>query len=157
KNSIPVVAIFKDATGLEKKSAVQIAGIPVGEITDITLYNGQLARVALRIRKDVHLHTDAAITKRSMSLLGDMMLDVFPGNSESPDMPPGGQIMHVYDTNNVQEIFDSLQRITKEIEAVTQSLSTTLNGEKGSIAGIVASLQNTVTEGGERLNKALEN
>jgi phospholipid/cholesterol/gamma-HCH transport system substrate-binding protein len=152
-----VVAIFKDATGLEKKSPVQIAGIPVGEITDISLYNGQLARVALRIRKDVHLHTDAAVTKRSTSLLGDMMLDVFPGTPEAPDMPPGGQIVHVYDANNVQEIFDSLQRITREIEDVTKSLSTTLNGEKGSIAGIVESLQKTVDVGGVTLNQALDN
>jgi phospholipid/cholesterol/gamma-HCH transport system substrate-binding protein len=157
RNSIPVVAIFKDATGLEKKSAVQIAGIPVGEITDISLYNGQLARVALRIRKDVHLHTDAAITKRSTSLLGDMMLDVYPGSPDAPDMPPGGQVAHVYDSNNIQEIFDSLQRITREIEEVTKGLSTTLNGEKGSIAGIVESLQQTVTVGGATLNQALDN
>ncbi len=157
RNSIPVVAIFKDATGLEKKSSVQIAGIPVGEITDISLYEGQLARVSLRIRKDVHLHTDAAITKRSTSLLGDMMLDVFPGTADAPDMPPGGQVANVYDSNNVQEIFDSLQRITREIEDVTKSLSTTLNGEKGSIAGIVQSLQTTVTQGGQTLNEALDN
>jgi phospholipid/cholesterol/gamma-HCH transport system substrate-binding protein len=157
RNSIPVVAIFKDATGLEKKSAVQIAGIPVGEITDISLYNGELARVTLRIRKTVHLHTDAALTKRSTSLLGDMMLDVFPGNPESPDMPPGGQIANVRDSNNVQEIFDSLERITHQIEDVTKGLSGTLNGEKGSISTIVESLQKTVVSGGETLTEVLNN
>jgi phospholipid/cholesterol/gamma-HCH transport system substrate-binding protein len=157
RNSIPVVAIFKDATGLEKKSSVQIAGIRVGEITDIGLYKGSLAQVRLRIRKDVHLHTDAAVTKRSTSLLGDMMLDIYPGSPDAPDMPPGGQITIVHDANNVQEIFDSLQRITHQIEDVTKGLSGTLNGEKGSISTIVESLQKTVTTGGETLTEVLNN
>ena len=72
-------------------------------------------------------------------------------------MPPGGQITNVRDSNNVQEIFDSLQRITHQIEDVTKGLSGTLNGEKGSISAIVQSLQQTVVNGGATLTEVLNN
>ncbi len=60
--TMTVVAYFRDASGLGKRSRVQTAGIPVGEITDITLI-GDRARLTIRVRKDLGLHTDAALYK----------------------------------------------------------------------------------------------
>lgn len=157
KDAIEVFAIFHDAGGLEKKSGVTIAGISVGEITDIRLSGGNLARITLRIKRDVKLKTDATLTKRSASLLGDNMLEVNAGSDDAPEMPEGGQIVNVNDRNNMQEIFESLGHITKEIETVTKSLSTTLNSQEGSISDIVKSLQSTVDRAGATINSTLDN
>jgi len=157
RDAIEVFAIFHDASGLEKKSQVQIAGINVGEITKIELANGNLAKLTLRIRRSVHLKTDAALTKRSASLLGDNLLDVYAGSPDAPDMPEGGQIVNVNDRNNMQEIFDSLGHITKDIEGVTKQLSGTLSSEQGSIADIIKSLQTTVDRAGATINDTLDN
>src|SRR5512137_2031713 len=54
KESYVVHALFSDATGLTWKSRVQIAGIQVGEVDEITLA-GQRARLRLRVKKGVEL------------------------------------------------------------------------------------------------------
>src|SRR5260370_18666864 len=86
REALKVFAYFKDASGLSKKSRVQIAGISVGEIREIALEAGR-AKVSLRVRRDVNLRQDASLTKRSESLLGDYVLDLYPRSDAAPPMP----------------------------------------------------------------------
>jgi phospholipid/cholesterol/gamma-HCH transport system substrate-binding protein len=58
--TMTVVAYFRDASGLGKRSRVQTAGIPVGEITEIVLI-GDRAKLTIKVRRDLGLHTDASI------------------------------------------------------------------------------------------------
>ncbi|HET9450256.1 MAG TPA: MlaD family protein, partial [Aggregicoccus sp.] len=130
EDSITVFAYFRDASGIGPKSRVQIAGIPVGEVTDIVL-QGTRAKVTLRIRNEVDLREDAALTKRSESLLGDYLLDLNPGTEAAPKMPEGGQIRRVIDTQGMEAVFESLSQITADIQQVTRALRDTLGGDKG--------------------------
>jgi len=130
KESTRVWAYFRDASGLSAKSRVQIAGIPVGEINQITL-EGTRAKVWLRIRKDVDLREDAVLTKRSESLLGDYLLDLNPGTEQAQPMQDNGQIRRVIDTQGMEAVFQSLSQITADIQQVTAALRDVLGGEKG--------------------------
>ncbi|MBX5482078.1 MAG: MCE family protein [Myxococcaceae bacterium] len=164
--SVDVYAYFNDASGLGRRSRVQIAGIGVGEIREIIL-EGNKAKVWLRIRSDVQVREDAALTKRSESIaLGDYMLDLFPGTQGARLLKDGDQITRVYDAPGMQQVFDSLQKITGDIQEVTASLRRVLGGDKGteSLQSIVANLQNlstsvdkTVRESGDKLNAILGN
>jgi phospholipid/cholesterol/gamma-HCH transport system substrate-binding protein len=164
--SIDVYAYFEDASGLGKRSRVQIAGIPVGEIREIGLEGGR-AKVWLRIRDDVGVREDAALTKRSESIaLGDFTLDLFPGTKEARPLADGDQIVRVYDEQGVQQVFESLQKITGDIQEVTSSLRRALGGERGSesLEAIVSNLKNLaenvdlmVGTSGRRLNSILAN
>ncbi|MHB1843488.1 MAG: MlaD family protein [Deltaproteobacteria bacterium] len=164
EDSVDVFAIFHDASGLEKKTQVLIAGIPVGEVTSVALYQGQFARIGLRILKSVHLRTDAAITKRSASILGEYVLDIYAGSEQTPLMPDGGQILHVFDEQGMQQIFQALGKITDDIQAVTKELRNVMAGQQGSIQQIVknlsdvsSTLDRTVAINGERLDQTLAN
>jgi phospholipid/cholesterol/gamma-HCH transport system substrate-binding protein len=128
--SILVYAYFRDASGLSARSRVQIAGIPVGEVGAITL-EGTRAKVALRVRRDVALRTDAALFKRSESLLGDYLLDLNPGTEAGEPMPEGGEIRRVIDTQGMEAVFESLSQITADIQQVTAALRQVLGGDKG--------------------------
>jgi phospholipid/cholesterol/gamma-HCH transport system substrate-binding protein len=137
----------------------------VGEISGITL-EGTRAKVWLKIRKGVDLREDAALTKRSESLLGDYLLDLSPGSEQAPQMQDGGQIRRVIDTQGMEAIFQSLGQITADIQQVTAALRDVLGGEKGagSLQRIVENLihlsesvDSTVRASGERLNAILAN
>ncbi len=130
REALKVFAYFRDASGLSKKSRVQIAGISVGEITEIKLEGGR-AKVSLRVRRDVNLRQDASLTKRSESLLGDFVLDLYPGSEVAPPMPDGGEIKRVIDSQGVETIFNALGQITADIQAVTGSLREVFGSEKG--------------------------
>jgi phospholipid/cholesterol/gamma-HCH transport system substrate-binding protein len=129
-DSLTVYAMFRDASGLGKRSRVQVAGIPVGDIQDITLV-GTRARVKLRLRKDIGLRTDAVLIKRTESFLGDYLLDLQVGTPEAPPMPDGGEILRVIDQQGLQALFDTLGKITTDIQSVTASLREALGGDAG--------------------------
>jgi phospholipid/cholesterol/gamma-HCH transport system substrate-binding protein len=144
---------------------VQIAGISVGEITSILLEGGR-AKIWLKVRRDANLREDASITKRSESLLGDYVLDLFPGSETAPKMPEGGEIKHVIDTGGVEAVFNSLGQITSDIQAVTSSLREVFGGEKGegSLQRIVENLvalsetfDSSVRDSAEKLGSILRN
>jgi phospholipid/cholesterol/gamma-HCH transport system substrate-binding protein len=128
--NIKVYAVFRDASGLGKRSRVQVAGIPVGEIQEIALA-GTRARVTLRLRKDIGLRTDAVLIKRTESFLGDYLLDLQIGTPQAPLMPEGGEITRVIDQQGLQALFDTLGKITNDIQAVTTSLRDALGGDAG--------------------------
>jgi phospholipid/cholesterol/gamma-HCH transport system substrate-binding protein len=140
--SIGVHASFRNASGLGPKSRVQLAGIPVGEITAIRL-EGTRARVELRIRREVDLRTDAALIKRSESLLGDYLLDLNPGTPAAPPMPEGGEIKTVVDEQGMEKLLESVNTISADVQEVTRALREVLGGEKGerSLQAIVDNLE----------------
>lgn len=158
-------AYFHDASGLGQKSRVQIAGIPVGEVTKIEL-QGIRAKVWIRVRRDVGVRTNATIAKRSESLLGDYQLDLVPGTEDQGKLPDGGEIPTVIDQQGMQQIFESLGKITGDIQAVTFALRETLGGQKGanSLEHIVSNLirvtdalDSTVRRSGEQLDTIMAN
>ena len=164
-DSIRAHAYFRDASGLGARSRVQIAGIPAGEIVHISL-EGTRAKVDMRLRKDVGVRENAALTKRSESLLGDYMLDLTPGTEDQPLLKDGGEIKRVIDAQGMEQIFNSLATITADIQAVTASLRAVLGGQQGqgSIESIVQNLvklteavERTVRENSERLDQILAN
>jgi phospholipid/cholesterol/gamma-HCH transport system substrate-binding protein len=163
--ALDVYAYFRDASGIGRKSRVQIAGIAVGEVKEIIL-EGTRARVNLRVRRDVGLKVDAALSKRSESLLGDYVLDLVPGSPGASPMPDGGEIKRVVDRQGMDAVFASLDKITQDISAVTASLRNVLGGEKGqgsleqivdNLVNLTAAVEQTVGESGEKLQRILNN
>lgn len=158
-----VYATFRDATGLGPKSRVQIAGIEVGIVDSVELTDDARARALLRIDRDVVLRTDARITKRSASLLGDFLLDVYPGSPDQAPLPDGGEIGKVVAQAGVDDVFAALGEVTRDIQAVTSSLRDLVaSDEVGSIKEIIRSmnevaqgLNKTIAQSGDRLDNIL--
>jgi len=151
--SLAAYGVFKDASGLGRRSRVQIAGIPVGEISDIELV-GNRAKVWLKIRRDIGLHADATLKKRSESLLGDYMLDLYPGTETAPLLQDGGEIRIVVDATGVDQVVEQVSAIAGDVKEVTASLRRALGGEKGarSMEALVANL----VSASEGLDKAIK-
>lgn len=149
KESVRVFAMFKDASGIGKKSRVQVAGIPVGEVNEIELV-GTKARVWLRVKREIGLRDDATLAKRSESLLGDYMLDLTVGTESAPLLKDGDEIKRVIDSQGMEQIFQTLSGITSDIQQVTIALRDVLGGEKGT-----ASMQKIV-ENLVRLSETLD-
>ena len=68
---------------------MQIAGIDIGRIAGVELYQGK-AKVILEIDGKIPLYADATIEKVSISLLGDYKLSVDPGHEIAGESRTGG-------------------------------------------------------------------
>lgn len=141
-DSYRVLATFRDASGIGPLSRVLSAGIEVGIVESVSLTRDARELVSLRIRHDVPLFADARLAKRSSSLLGDFVLDLYPGSPEQPELGDGGRIENVAVQGGVEDVFATLGEVTRDIQDVTSSLKELLASKQGvgSIKEIVAAM-----------------
>jgi phospholipid/cholesterol/gamma-HCH transport system substrate-binding protein len=162
KESYLVHAYFSDATGLTWKSRAQIAGIQVGEVVDIVL-TGAKARLDIRVKNGIELHSDACLTKTFPSaLLPDALLEVQPGSVNKPllaSLPEEERnITCVRESTSVQQLLDAMAKIAMDVQLVTSDLAQTVAGDKGlrQIVENLASATGRIDEAIARNEKNLE-
>lgn len=92
-DSYPLVARFKDVTGLKNGAYVEMAGVRVGRVSDITLDpKDHMALVRLDIQNGVRLTDDSIASIKTSGLIGDKFVKVSPGGSDDI-LKPGGVIV----------------------------------------------------------------
>jgi phospholipid/cholesterol/gamma-HCH transport system substrate-binding protein len=168
KESYVVHGYFRDATGLTWKSRVQIAGIQVGEVHEITL-EGDRARLDLRVRRGVVLHKNACLTKTYPSaLLPDALLETVPGTDPSPVLETlpeeEREITCIREATTVQQVTDALAAIVSDVQAVTGDLRQTVGSQQGSlreiienVSSITRSVETLLGERGDDLSEIVRN
>ncbi len=150
-------AMFDDVTGLAMRSRIQMAGIPVGTIEDIRLV-GSRARIEILVRDDIAMHkgigsadsvlfkNGATVAKRQASLIGDYYLEITPG-TDGPVLETGDEIHNVIVAVGPDELFDRLNDITRDIQAVTSSLATVFGSDDAqkSVQQMMDDMQNILS------------
>ncbi|AEF83425.1 MlaD family protein [Leadbettera azotonutricia] len=90
-NTTSYEVVLQDATGLSTRSKIYLAGVVVGKVQQIEL-NGTEARLKLGLLRNVELHQDAMLSRKSSSILGTSVLALDPGTELTPLLAPGGFI-----------------------------------------------------------------
>jgi len=67
--------------GLKKGSAIEIAGVQVGRVKEISLDQYQ-AKLVLRLQPGIQIQEDAIISVKTKGLMGEKYLSISPGGSE---------------------------------------------------------------------------
>ncbi len=168
KDSYVVHALFGDATGLTWKSRVQIAGIQVGEVDQISL-EGQRARLTLRIKKGVELKADACLSKVFPSaLLPDALLEVSLGSESAPSLSAlpvaKREVTCVREAGSTQKLIEALSKIAADVQVVSADLTKMVGAERGSMREIIENvvkltrrLDDTVAENQGKISRLLSN
>jgi phospholipid/cholesterol/gamma-HCH transport system substrate-binding protein len=90
-NTTSYEVVLQDATGISTRSKVYLAGVVVGKVQQIEL-KGTEARLKLGLLKNIELHQDAMLTRKSSSILGTSVLALEPGTEFTPLIAPGSFI-----------------------------------------------------------------
>ncbi len=77
-----LIARFSDVGNLKNGSAVVIAGVPIGRVNGIALRDYQ-AEVRMAVAPNVKIQEDAIATVKSRGLLGESLIEISPGGSET--------------------------------------------------------------------------
>lgn len=86
-----ITARFASITGLKTGASVEIAGVPVGKVTGITLATNYAADVSLLINNSIELSDDSIASVKTSGLIGDKYISISLGGS--PDtLADGGEI-----------------------------------------------------------------
>lgn len=109
-----VKGVFANAQNLAKKSPVRIAGVEVGEVTDVQPMAGDNAAIVTMTISDEGrpIHDDASLQIRPRLFLeGNYFVDVRPGSPSAPELADNGEIPIQQTAGSVQldQVLSTLQ------------------------------------------------
>jgi phospholipid/cholesterol/gamma-HCH transport system substrate-binding protein len=135
--------VLGDAGGLVKNGGVKMAGIRVGIVKDIQLYEGQ-ARIDLTIRPDVHLFKNASVAVKSTGILGDRYIEVAVGDATAGELEQGGQITKINNGGSMEVVVDQVGKLAKSLTEAADTIRDAAKGEgnhEAPISKIVDNIQ----------------
>jgi ABC-type transporter Mla subunit MlaD len=110
-------AVFENTATLRGTNPVRIAGVNVGEVTEVEA-EGNTTEVTFTVDDEgLPLHTDATIEIRPRLFLeGNFFLDTHPGSPSAPELPDGGTIPVTQTSTAVQldQVLTTLQKPERE-------------------------------------------
>jgi phospholipid/cholesterol/gamma-HCH transport system substrate-binding protein len=105
--------ILDNASGLDIRTPVFVAGVQVGNIKKISL-SGYKAKVRMLLSKNVKVPVDSTIAIKSQSLLGDKYIEIIPG-VESKYFAEGDKITNVSTSPDFDQLFARFDIAAKNI------------------------------------------
>ena len=99
-----IKARFNSVSGLKAGNEVQIAGVQIGEVTDISLNSEQfVAIVTMEINNDITLHDDSLAAVKTSGLIGDKYISISPGGAGLP-LEAGDMIIDTQGPIDIEEL-----------------------------------------------------
>ena len=114
-------AEFSDASGLHQGNMVQVGGIRVGRVQDVSLEDSNKVLVTFEVDKGVDFGTDSRASIEVLNLLGEKYLDLQPaGDGQMPenDVIPLDRTESAYD---IVGVFGDLTKTTERIDTAQLS------------------------------------
>src|SRR5215210_637090 len=132
KSMREVKAMFDDVAGLDDESAVRIAGVRKGHVTDIKVLRDGRAVVTMQVDDDVPLHANAQAKVANLGLLGEKYIELDPGTPDKPVLPdtatvrlPGTQ------PATFDDVTDQVADIAEDVKAIAASMRAVMGGPSG--------------------------
>jgi phospholipid/cholesterol/gamma-HCH transport system substrate-binding protein len=148
-----VWALFRDASGLFEKSRVQTAGISIGQIDGRALDPATAqARITIRIQPGIKLWSNAVVSKKSASLLGEYYLEIDPGTPyalvngqrmEMTELKGGEQIKNVREPTGMADLMADVGTILPILKDILLDVHKLTSGTITDIATNVNNLIET--------------
>jgi phospholipid/cholesterol/gamma-HCH transport system substrate-binding protein len=124
---------FYDISGLNKKSAVKIAGVTVGWVEEVELVNdAQQVGARIMVLKEYALHADAYGLIRQEGLLGSKYVEIVPGSPLAPTLKNKGILTKPsQDPVSLDELLFQFKDIAANVKDITYAFKETLGGTAG--------------------------
>jgi phospholipid/cholesterol/gamma-HCH transport system substrate-binding protein len=160
-------ALFSSASLITKGDDVRVAGLVVGSVKKVQIHDRNHALVTFSVKSDVPVTTASHADIRFLNLVGDRYLSLTQGDPGAsrlrPDQTiPMSQTSPALDLtalfNGFQPLFTALD--PKEINDLSMNLVKVLQGEGGTIEGLLArtaSLTNSLADRDQLIGQVITN
>lgn len=122
--TFPISTVFSRVSGLQMGNNVRFAGINVGTVDRIIILNDTSVRVDLLLKTSVRefIHEDGYATIGSEGLMGDRIVNIFPGTTESK-LVSDNFMMDSYDPVETDEIMGNIKVTSDNAAVITDQLA----------------------------------
>jgi phospholipid/cholesterol/gamma-HCH transport system substrate-binding protein len=133
---------FNMVSGVSEKSQVKVSGVKVGEVGAITLEKRRV-KLTLLLDRPVEIPVDSIASIQSAGLLGDMFVNIHPGEADT-FLVNGDVLEKSVDPASIDEIMTKLSTVLSDVELFAEGMGdlfSTREGEEGGVANIVANAE----------------
>lgn len=109
-NTYTIYAEFDNISGLKYGASVEIAGVPIGVVSDIVLKD-PVAKVSLKLDRKVQIKDDDIASIRTKGIIGDRYVKISRGASDTY-IPEGGTVV---ETESVVDIEDVIGKVVHSL------------------------------------------
>jgi phospholipid/cholesterol/gamma-HCH transport system substrate-binding protein len=143
---------FDSAAGLDKDVSVQVAGVEVGRVKDITLEDNK-AKVVIMMNKGVKIGSDFVAVLTTQGVLGERYIELIPGSPNAPIIEPGGEITRTKTYTDIEKFITIMSDVSSDIKEVSRSFASVFGGVEGeaTLKDIVVNIRGLT----DRINKVL--
>lgn len=140
-NNFRVKAVFRSVDGLQTGGAVRFAGINVGTVDVMEIVNDTTVRVEMLVSKKVKqfIKKDSKAEVSSDGLMGNKLITIVEGSSNSPQISEGGMIASIKPVST-EDILKSLKKTTDNAAGITDDLSgifKKVNNGEGTVGALI--------------------
>jgi phospholipid/cholesterol/gamma-HCH transport system substrate-binding protein len=139
--TIEINALFSNINGLQKGNNVRFSGINVGTVQEIEIVNDSTIRVEMKIEQSImeHIKKDAVASITSDGLVGNMIVNIIPGNHSNNPVQPGDTILSLNKVTT-EELMKTLSSTSDNANVITANLAeitTQITRGKGTVGMLI--------------------
>jgi phospholipid/cholesterol/gamma-HCH transport system substrate-binding protein len=125
KKKFKIVSIFEDISGLQKGNNIWFSGVKIGTVYSLHFYGKSQVEVSMNVETKAQqfIRKDAKVKISSDGFLGNKILIIYGGTSESPEVQEGDTI-EVAKTISTDDMMATLQESNKNLLAITGDIKT---------------------------------
>ena len=146
-------AVFRDVTGLNVGDDVSIAGVRVGDVTSISVYQQDKALVGFDVQAGRTLPVSVTATIKYLNLVGQRYVELGQGTGPvNRVLPQGGTIPEAHTTPalDLTELFNGFQPLFQalspgNVNQLSAEIVQVFQGESPNITALVASVGSLTT------------
>ena len=153
---IKICATFYNVSGLQVGNNVRFSGINIGTVDRIIILNDSTVSVDMLIKTSVQkfIKADSEVGIGSEGIIGDKLLVISQGSSESP-MVKSGQILNSLEPVETDAIIQSIEATAMNVEVISSELAEVvigINSGKGTLGRLIK--DSTIAE---NLSRTMQN
>ncbi|WP_016934652.1 MCE family protein, partial [Rhodococcus sp. R1101] len=161
-------AIFSDVTSLNPGDDIRIAGVRVGQVEEISVFDERQARVTFSLEERDWLPAGATATIRFRNLVGQRYVALAQGEGRQGEKITGGATIPIERTKpavNLTTLFDGFRPLFQTLSAddvnkLSFQIVQVFQGEAGTVDDLVrstASLTNTIADKDRVIGAVIDN
>ncbi|MBI2342287.1 MAG: MCE family protein [Deltaproteobacteria bacterium] len=127
-----ISVIIDHAIGVKTKTPVEIAGIKVGQVKKVELFDSRRAKLTLLINGDVSLPPGTKAVLRAKGFLGETLVELLPGSGEGKAIEGGSEIGYEGQGGDVNMLLTQFSSIAGDVKAVSSALRDMVGADKTS-------------------------
>ncbi len=153
---------FDEVGGLSIGADVEVKGVKVGKVEDITFEKNNRIKVKVSIKSEVPVYRDAVAYIRTYGLMGDKYVYIDPGHPEAGKLSNEDYIVRSKIYATTEQTFATAEEVAGKLSKLLDNLTASLKKEdlKKIVHGLSELIENTnqiVEQNKDNINKSLVN